>query len=216
MCYKKLNKIYTVQDMKFIHNVFHMMMNESLKCQGCSLIYTGLPKKLDMPGLSVPLGIIIFVCAKLGCLELLTWFMVSFVIYLLSDFICAILLLWFYFFHFKCLLHTCKLIWHVRGLSTISTLIQYEGGEIEIWSLAQSLLILPIVTMQEFAYLRFFLDFHMIFGNGFVEVQMIVSILVWKFMGMYALWMHMIKTQRSFCINIQGHIKVITFNMDWR
>ena len=57
MCYKKLNKIYTVQDMKFIHNVFHMMMNESLKCQGCNLIYTGLPKESDVPVFSVTLGI---------------------------------------------------------------------------------------------------------------------------------------------------------------
>ena len=55
VCYKKLNKICIVLDinMKLIHNVFHMM-NDDEGVQGCSLIYTGLPK----PGLSVTLGII--------------------------------------------------------------------------------------------------------------------------------------------------------------
>ena len=32
--------------------VFHMMMNESIKFKGCSLIYTGFQKDLDVPVLT--------------------------------------------------------------------------------------------------------------------------------------------------------------------
>jgi len=45
--------------MKLIRKLFHKMM-ESLKFQGCSLIYMGMAKDLDVPGLSVTVGTIRF------------------------------------------------------------------------------------------------------------------------------------------------------------
>ena len=51
VCYKKLNKIYTVWDinMKLIQRLFHMMINRPRKHQGCTSIYTGQARGLDVP-----------------------------------------------------------------------------------------------------------------------------------------------------------------------
>ena len=43
--------------MKLMQKLFHWMMNRSLKFQGCSSIDTGTAKDLDIPLLSVTLGI---------------------------------------------------------------------------------------------------------------------------------------------------------------
>ena len=43
--------------MKLIHKLFHRMMNRSRKCQGCSSIYMGMAKYLDVPVLSLTVGI---------------------------------------------------------------------------------------------------------------------------------------------------------------
>ena len=42
--------------MKLIHMLFYWMINRSWKFQGCSLIYTGMVKDVDVPLLSVTLG----------------------------------------------------------------------------------------------------------------------------------------------------------------
>ena len=44
--------------MKLTHKLFHRMINRSCKLQGCSLIYTGMVKDLDVPVLLLTLGII--------------------------------------------------------------------------------------------------------------------------------------------------------------
>ena len=43
--------------MKLTHKLFHRMTNRSCKLQGCSLIYTGMAKDLDVPVLLLTLGI---------------------------------------------------------------------------------------------------------------------------------------------------------------
>ena len=43
--------------MKLIHKLFHWMINRPWKSQGCSLIHMGTAKDLDIPVLSVTLGI---------------------------------------------------------------------------------------------------------------------------------------------------------------
>ena len=43
--------------MKLTHKLFHRMTNRSCKLQGCSLIYTGMAKDVDVPVLSLTLGI---------------------------------------------------------------------------------------------------------------------------------------------------------------
>ena len=42
--------------MKLTHKLFHRMTNRSCKLQGCSLIYTGMAKDVDVPVLSLTLG----------------------------------------------------------------------------------------------------------------------------------------------------------------
>ena len=42
--------------MKLIHKLFHRMTNRSCKLQGCSLSYTGMAKDVDVPVLSLTLG----------------------------------------------------------------------------------------------------------------------------------------------------------------
>ena len=61
LCYKMLHTIYTIWDikMKRTHKLFHKMINRSCKLQGCSLIYTGMVKDLDVPVLLLTLGICI-------------------------------------------------------------------------------------------------------------------------------------------------------------
>ena len=44
--------------MKLTHKLFHRMTKRSCKLQGCSLIYTGMAKDVDVPVLSLTLGII--------------------------------------------------------------------------------------------------------------------------------------------------------------
>ena len=60
VCYKKLNKIYIIQDIniKLICKLCHMMINRSCKFQACSSIYTAMVTDFDVPVLSVTVGII--------------------------------------------------------------------------------------------------------------------------------------------------------------
>ena len=55
--------------MKLTHKLFHRMINRSCKLQGCSLIYTGMAKDLDVPVLSLTLGIsdIVYLQSFLWC-----------------------------------------------------------------------------------------------------------------------------------------------------
>ena len=48
--------------LKLLYKLFHRMINRSCKFQGCSSIYTGMVKDLDVPVLSVTVGISIGLC----------------------------------------------------------------------------------------------------------------------------------------------------------
>ena len=52
--------------MKLTHKLFHRMTNRSCKLQGCSLIYTGMAKDVDVPVLSLTLGIMSYRCLHVG------------------------------------------------------------------------------------------------------------------------------------------------------
>ena len=58
VCYKKLNKIYIIQDIniKLICKLCHMMINRSCKFQGCNSINTAMITDFDVPVLSVTAG----------------------------------------------------------------------------------------------------------------------------------------------------------------
>ena len=56
--------------MKLTHKLFHRMTNRSCKLQGCSLIYTGMAKDLDVPVLSLTLGTWMYTAIIVDCIAI--------------------------------------------------------------------------------------------------------------------------------------------------
>ena len=57
---QKLNEIYIIRDVNIKPMLFHRMINRSWKFQGCGSIDTSMVKDLDVPVLSVTVGIYLF------------------------------------------------------------------------------------------------------------------------------------------------------------